>query len=193
MIEESGQSGSSVTLEVLDGLSLKDTNEGSGVTLMVPDEPSDSSSSSSYDSEEEIKDISSDEIDDTEKADESKKASDEKETDEQAKEIEKPEATNVNSSLTLSSIDYTNQFLNDNPDALINEVLKEPLEAEIQSLMDVPKYLIRADKVYKFGYGTLKKVRDKLDYLLNKFELGYNDGMPRELGPKNIISGQLPC
>nr|GEV21626.1 hypothetical protein [Tanacetum cinerariifolium] len=105
---------------------------------MVPDETSDSSSSSSYDSEEEIKDISSDEIDDTDKADESKKASDEKETDEQAKEIEKPKATNVNSSLTLSSIDYTNQFLNDNPDALINEVLKEPLKAEVQSLMDFP-------------------------------------------------------
>ncbi|GJV72867.1 hypothetical protein Tco_1492862 [Tanacetum coccineum] len=29
----------------------------------------------------------------------------------------------------------------------------------------------------QFGDGTLKKVRDKLDYMLHNFQLGYNDGM----------------
>ncbi|GJT20730.1 hypothetical protein Tco_0890667 [Tanacetum coccineum] len=44
---------------------------------------------------------------------------------------------------------------------------------------DDKKYLMRADKVYMFGDGTLKKVRDKLHYMLHNFELGYNDGMAK--------------
>ncbi|GKA70456.1 hypothetical protein Tco_0776595 [Tanacetum coccineum] len=66
--------GSGVSLEVLGGLSHKGLNKGYGMTLAVPDEPRDSSSSSS--SEFEIDDISnddeSDEADDKEKADDSK-------------------------------------------------------------------------------------------------------------------------
>ncbi|GKB16683.1 hypothetical protein Tco_0850606 [Tanacetum coccineum] len=42
-----------------------------------------------------------------------------------------------NSSLTLSSPEYGNQFLNDNADMSLNEVLKEPVEAEVQSMVDV--------------------------------------------------------
>ncbi|GJR42621.1 hypothetical protein Tco_1310724 [Tanacetum coccineum] len=65
--------GSGVTLEVTKGLIHKDPNEGSGVTLVVLDEPSGSSSSSTLESEDEIKDISSDmeraKADDTEKPD----------------------------------------------------------------------------------------------------------------------------
>ncbi|GKC30753.1 hypothetical protein Tco_1038047 [Tanacetum coccineum] len=41
------------------------------------------------------------------------------------------------------------------------------------------KFLMRANKVYKFGDGTPKKVSDKLDYMLHNFELGYNEGMPK--------------
>nr|GEV47256.1 integrase, catalytic region, zinc finger, CCHC-type, peptidase aspartic, catalytic [Tanacetum cinerariifolium] len=44
---------------------------------------------------------------------------------------------------------------------------------------DNNKFLIRADKVYKFGDGTLNKVHDKLDYMLHNFELGYNEAMPK--------------
>ncbi|GJY89240.1 hypothetical protein Tco_0503868 [Tanacetum coccineum] len=44
---------------------------------------------------------------------------------------------------------------------------------------DNNKFLMRADEVYKFGDGTFKKVRDKLDYMLHNFELGYNEGMPK--------------
>ncbi|GJV75623.1 hypothetical protein Tco_1507207 [Tanacetum coccineum] len=36
---------------------------------------------------------------------------------------------------------------------------------------------MRADELYKFRDGTLKNVRDKMDYMLDNFELGYNDGM----------------
>ncbi|GJW17077.1 hypothetical protein Tco_0024513 [Tanacetum coccineum] len=43
---------------------------------------------------------------------------------------------------------------------------------------DDNKSLMRADEVYKFRYGTLKKVHEKLVYMLHHFELGYNEGMP---------------
>ncbi|GJS30586.1 hypothetical protein Tco_0491206 [Tanacetum coccineum] len=52
--------------------------------------------------------------------------------------VEKPEATKVNSSLTLSSSEFTSQFLNDIPDVTANEVLKDPVEPEVQSMVDVP-------------------------------------------------------
>ncbi|GKC78707.1 hypothetical protein Tco_1129481 [Tanacetum coccineum] len=44
---------------------------------------------------------------------------------------------------------------------------------------DNNKFRMIDDKVYKFGDGTLKKVSDKLEYMLHNFELGYNDGMPK--------------
>ncbi|GJU57185.1 hypothetical protein Tco_1234951 [Tanacetum coccineum] len=44
---------------------------------------------------------------------------------------------------------------------------------------DDKKYLMRADELYKFRDGTLKKVCDKLDFMLHNFMLVYNDGMPR--------------
>ncbi|GJV31697.1 hypothetical protein Tco_1392097 [Tanacetum coccineum] len=40
---------------------------------------------------------------------------------------------------------------------------------------DNKKYLIRADEVYRFGDGTLKKAHDRLDYMLHNFELGYTE------------------
>ncbi|GJS61663.1 hypothetical protein Tco_0656447 [Tanacetum coccineum] len=47
--------------------------------------------------------------------------------------VEKPETTKVSSSLTLSSGEFTSQFLNDNPDVTINKVLKDSVEPEVQS------------------------------------------------------------
>ncbi|GKC49482.1 hypothetical protein Tco_1072227, partial [Tanacetum coccineum] len=52
--------------------------------------------------------------------------------------VEKPKATKVSSILTLSSTKFMSQFLNDNPDVTVNEVLKDPLEPEVQSMVDVP-------------------------------------------------------
>ncbi|GJU12446.1 hypothetical protein Tco_1134842 [Tanacetum coccineum] len=147
----------------------KGPGEGSGVAPEVLDGPSGSSSSPISESEDEIEDILSDEVDDMEKPNDSKKVDDEQDAEEQAEDeqageeqhvddqggneqardvqaevyvfeyqIEKPEATIVSSSLTLSSVEYENQFLNNNPDVSINEVLKEPVEAEVQSMVDVP-------------------------------------------------------
>ncbi|GJR21945.1 hypothetical protein Tco_0970472 [Tanacetum coccineum] len=109
-----------------------------------------------------VEDISSDEADITKKADEAKKAETEKDTDEKAKknmlqnqggneqardtqaevhafepQIEKLKATKFSSSLTLSSNEFTSQFLNDNPDVTVNEVLRDPVEPEVQSMVDV--------------------------------------------------------
>ncbi|GJZ10582.1 hypothetical protein Tco_0545341, partial [Tanacetum coccineum] len=155
-----GREGSGVTSEVTDELTLKSSNEEAGVILEVPDEPSDYSSSSSFDSEFAVKDILSDKDEVTEKADDVKKADVEKDTNEQVAEehvaekqsrdkehgdnhgdneptgdaqadvqmsetqLEKPEATKVSSTLTLSSDEFTSQFLNDTPERLL---MKPPL------------------------------------------------------------------
>ncbi|GJR61255.1 hypothetical protein Tco_1503417 [Tanacetum coccineum] len=144
-----------VIIEVPDGLDLKGSNEGFGVTPTVLDVPSSSLSSSSLKSK--IENISSDDENDgvkdkenaeEEKGDEEQHMDDvggnEQVGDTQAKvhkskpQIEKPEATIVSSSQTLSSGKYGNQFINDNPDVSLTDVLKEPVEAEVQSLVDVP-------------------------------------------------------
>nr|GFB97671.1 hypothetical protein [Tanacetum cinerariifolium] len=44
---------------------------------------------------------------------------------------------------------------------------------------DDKEFLVRADELYKFRDGTLKKVHDKLVYMLHHFELGYKEGMPK--------------
>ncbi|GKA15607.1 hypothetical protein Tco_0695354 [Tanacetum coccineum] len=69
VVEEGPGEGSSVTLEVPDVQTFKSTNKGVGMSLEVLDEPSNESSSSSFDSELAIEDISSDD-EVTEKADE---------------------------------------------------------------------------------------------------------------------------
>ncbi|GJR42620.1 hypothetical protein Tco_1310723 [Tanacetum coccineum] len=51
--------------------------------------------------------------------------------------VEKPEAKLISSSQTLSSAEYGNQFIIYNPDVSINDVLKEPVEVEVQSIVEV--------------------------------------------------------
>ncbi|GKF19520.1 hypothetical protein Tco_0068158, partial [Tanacetum coccineum] len=41
------------------------------------------------------------------------------------------------------------------------------------------KRVMRADELYKFSDGTLKKVRDELHHKVRDFHLGYNTGMSR--------------
>ncbi|GJZ04963.1 hypothetical protein Tco_0538238 [Tanacetum coccineum] len=41
------------------------------------------------------------------------------------------------------------------------------------------KWVMRADELYKFSYGTLKTVRDALHHRILNFRLGYNDEMSR--------------
>ncbi|GKD88609.1 hypothetical protein Tco_1364116 [Tanacetum coccineum] len=50
--------------------------------------------------------------------------------------VKKPQL--LSSSLTLSSTEYGNQLINDNPDVSLTDVLKEPVEAEVQSMVEVP-------------------------------------------------------
>ncbi|GJX80071.1 hypothetical protein Tco_0328220 [Tanacetum coccineum] len=54
----------------------------------------------------------------------------------------------------------------------------EPLGVFYEDLSH-QKRLMRADELYKFLDGTLKKVRDTLHHRLRNFRLGYNDDMPR--------------
>ncbi|GJT05010.1 hypothetical protein Tco_0839472 [Tanacetum coccineum] len=52
--------------------------------------------------------------------------------------VEQPVVPHPSSSQTLFSVEYGNQFINANPDVSLTDVLKEPVEAEVQSLVDVP-------------------------------------------------------
>ncbi|GJV53579.1 hypothetical protein Tco_1449320 [Tanacetum coccineum] len=98
------------------------------------------------------------------KVDDSEKAEDVKDADEQARkeqamdeqagidqpgkvqaevsapdlQVEKPVTQLLSTSLTLSSTEYGNQFINDNHDASLTDVLKDPTEIEIHSMVDVP-------------------------------------------------------
>ncbi|GJW23419.1 hypothetical protein Tco_0034041 [Tanacetum coccineum] len=129
---------------------LKGPNKGSGVTPVVLDEPSGSLSSSSLESDDEIKDIFSDEDDKaTKEKDVDEQAVDDQLIDEQAEKVqveesiaephvEKTTIPHPSSNQTLSSVEYGNQFILDNPDLLINDVLKEPVETKVISMVEVP-------------------------------------------------------
>ncbi|GKA23864.1 hypothetical protein Tco_0709897 [Tanacetum coccineum] len=140
---------------------MKGPNKGSGVTLAVPDEPSGILSSSSSDFDDEIKDITYN--DENDRATDKEKAKAEKAEEDQAREdytmteqagIEQPKNVQAkesvpepqveqhvvphpSSSQTLSSVEYGNQFINDNPEVSLTDILKEP-KVEVQSLVDVP-------------------------------------------------------
>ncbi|GJY34063.1 hypothetical protein Tco_0418532 [Tanacetum coccineum] len=78
-----------------------------------------------------------------EKATEEEEVVEEQAGDEQTKFIvpepqqEKPAVPTPSTSNTLSFAEYGNQFLNDNVDVLLNDVLKEPVETENQSMVNV--------------------------------------------------------
>ncbi|GJW42374.1 hypothetical protein Tco_0731035 [Tanacetum coccineum] len=114
-----------------------------------------SSSSSLFGFDDETKDISSDKKvkADEHKAKEGKEieeqVEDEQPVDEHArgKQVEgeqakvhelEPAVPNPSSSLTLTSTEYGNQFINENPDVSINDILKDSIERDIRSMMDVP-------------------------------------------------------
>ncbi|GJS36832.1 hypothetical protein Tco_0535214 [Tanacetum coccineum] len=170
---------SSVTLEVPDELTRKSSNEGAGVTLEVPDDPSDNSSSSSSDSEEVVEDISSNEADDTMKADEVKKPDIEKDTKEQIakehvakkqaeeEEHEKPEATLISSTHTLSFAEFINQYLNET-----TEKSKKPESQfdndELDSRVTRLEKTITAMSRFNLPEAIVKSVKDHLKNVLHK-------------------------
>ncbi|GJU10384.1 retrovirus-related pol polyprotein from transposon TNT 1-94 [Tanacetum coccineum] len=143
----------------------KGPDEGYGMILEVPDGLSGSFSSSSSKSKDEERFLTTDDEaspensnDERIKIDALKQARDIKDANEQAVEdkamdeqvgnvqaedsvpephVEKPVVPHPNSSLTLSSSEYGNQFINENPDVSLTEVLKELVEAEVQSMVKV--------------------------------------------------------
>ncbi|GKB42622.1 hypothetical protein Tco_0887564 [Tanacetum coccineum] len=140
--------GSGITLKVPDELNLKSSNEGAGVTLEVPDEPSDDSSSLCSNSEFAVKDILSDEDEVIEKADDVKKVDVEKDTDEQVAEEQVAEKQSGdekhganqghNEPAGDAQADFTNQFINEPAEVNLFDILKDPVEPEVKSMVDVP-------------------------------------------------------
>ncbi|GJV14841.1 putative ribonuclease H-like domain-containing protein [Tanacetum coccineum] len=137
--------GFGVTLAVPDRLSHKGVNEGSGVTPVVLNELEGSLSSSSLDSDEEIEDISSDD----ERAEEDQTTNEqigvEQPENVQANEsvpepqVEQPVVPHPSYSQILSFTEYRNQFINDNHDVSLTNVLKDPIDTEVQSLVELLK------------------------------------------------------
>ncbi|GKC93233.1 hypothetical protein Tco_1158675, partial [Tanacetum coccineum] len=52
--------------------------------------------------------------------------------------LEKPDATTISSSHIFSSTEFTNQFLNVHTDVNLSNILKDSVEFEVQSMVDVP-------------------------------------------------------
>ncbi|GKD52759.1 hypothetical protein Tco_1281735, partial [Tanacetum coccineum] len=127
---------------VPDELNLKSSNKRAGVTLEVPDEPSDDSSSSGNNSKFAVEDISSDEDEVTKKADGVKKADVEKDTDEQVAEeqVAKKQTRDEKHGADKGDNEPVGdaQFLNENAEVNLFDILKDPVEPKVQSMVDVP-------------------------------------------------------
>ncbi|GKD38753.1 hypothetical protein Tco_1258960, partial [Tanacetum coccineum] len=132
--------GSGVTLEVPNELTLKSSNKGAGVTPEVLDESSDHYSSSSSDSDFVVEDVLSDEADVTEKADEAKKVETEKYTYEQLTEehVTEKQVGEEEHGDGQGGTEQAGDTHDRTTDVTVNEVLKDPLEPEVQSMVDVP-------------------------------------------------------
>nr|GEY91018.1 hypothetical protein [Tanacetum cinerariifolium] len=135
--------GSSVTPQVHDELVFKSLNEGGGVTLEVLNEPSDHSSSLSSKSEFAIEDISSDEAEVIEKTDIEETADVVKDTEEQVNDEQVAKKQHENEELSADQRnneptgDAQADYLDNNPEITFNDVLKDPVEPEVPSLMDI--------------------------------------------------------
>ncbi|GJR61474.1 hypothetical protein Tco_1503636 [Tanacetum coccineum] len=136
----------------------KSPGEGFGMAPEVLDRPSGSSSSSSSKSKDREGFLPTDDEANPDKSDLEKKTKDAQEADEQAREeqvmyeltgniqakdsipepqVEKLAVPHPSSSVTLSSTEYGNQFINDNPDVSLTNVLKDQAEIKIQSMVEV--------------------------------------------------------
>ncbi|GJW90398.1 hypothetical protein Tco_0167951 [Tanacetum coccineum] len=153
-------------------ITQRSSGEGFDVIPEVPDELSDHSESSSSESKDEERFLTTD--DDNSNGDaRKKKTGDDKARNIQAKvskpepQVEKPAVQPLSSSLTLSSAEYGNQFITDNPDVSLIDVLKELVEVEVQSLVDVlvlqEKPVVQRTSLTKLILKKSKKPKDKVD------------------------------
>ncbi|GJW93219.1 hypothetical protein Tco_0172891 [Tanacetum coccineum] len=137
--------GSGVTLEVPNGLSLKDLNEGFGVILAVPNEPIGSSDNSSSESEDEERFLTTDEENSDADADAEKKSDNAQDGDEHAGEDHTmneqariKQSENAQAKKSIHAPQMEQHFINDNPGVSLTDVLKDPVKPEVQSMVDVP-------------------------------------------------------
>ncbi|GJX06067.1 hypothetical protein Tco_0193999 [Tanacetum coccineum] len=114
--------GFGITPEVPDELVHKSSNEGAGVNPEVPDESNSSSSNSSSDYEVVVEDISSDEDEVTKKADNAKTANTEKDTEGQ---VANEQVAEKQARVEEQKVNYF-------------DILKDPVEPEVHSMVDVP-------------------------------------------------------
>ncbi|GJY89920.1 putative reverse transcriptase domain-containing protein, partial [Tanacetum coccineum] len=106
--------------------------EGSGVMLEVPDGPS----SKSKDEEGFLSTDDEATIDEQARINQPRKV--QVEVSVPDPQVEKPATQLLSTSLTLSSAEYGNQFINDNLDVSLTDVLKDLAEIKILSMVDVP-------------------------------------------------------
>ncbi|GJZ32291.1 hypothetical protein Tco_0577727 [Tanacetum coccineum] len=195
------------------------SSEGAGIIPEVPDKPNDifgSSSSSSSDDETEI--ISSDDekkADDQKKKAEEEKIEEKKADDEQAgvdqaqddqsrviiPEIqqEKPKVPPTSSSLTVSSAEYGNQFLNVSSDTSLVGILKDPTtEPEIQSMVAHSSRGPCSQVTSAFEYDLTSKFEQRFSELEKKVEAMSKINQPKAIKESvqanltNELKNQLP-
>ncbi|GJW44500.1 hypothetical protein Tco_0073299 [Tanacetum coccineum] len=75
--------------------------------------------------------------------------------------VEKPSVQLLSSSLKLSSAEYGNQFINDNPDVLLTDVLKDPTDIKIQSMVDVLVHQRSLEAIAKGELDPIKTLRKR--------------------------------
>ncbi|GJZ12192.1 hypothetical protein Tco_0546951 [Tanacetum coccineum] len=76
--------------------------------------------------------------------------------------------------------DFVDLHLNDIEDMLLLAIQHKLFHLNESDIIDfIVALLMRADELYKFSDGTLKKVQDELHHRILDFRLGYNDEMSR--------------
>ncbi|GJY69960.1 hypothetical protein Tco_0472942 [Tanacetum coccineum] len=88
--------------------------------------------------------------------------------------------------MILSSAKYGNQFLNDNANLSLNDVLKDPFEAEVQSMVDVPIHEANPDRLIKLEkrVATMSKI-DHIDATENSVQANMINELKNQL-PKYL-------
>nr|GEX28329.1 uncharacterized mitochondrial protein AtMg00820-like [Tanacetum cinerariifolium] len=94
--------------------------------------------------------------------------------------VKKPTEQLLNPSLTLSFAEYGNQFITYNPDFSLTNVLKDPAEIKIQSMVDVPIHQEDPNKLMKLmmkskSFNTHPAQKKLYDALMDSLLVDEND------------------
>ncbi|GJV28757.1 hypothetical protein Tco_1385205, partial [Tanacetum coccineum] len=138
------------------------------------------------------KEIADEEMADEEKAEDDRDEDADQAMNEQAGGVQakshvlEPAVPNPNSSLTLSSAECGNQFINANPDVSITNILKDTTEIEIQSMVDVPIY--QEDPIF---YKDVLELEKKFE-ILSKIDHAKAIEESVQANVINEVKNQLP-